>query len=53
MTPDQQAPTGDSAEANERLPLPQPLSEKQVVDLRRAVVDAYIEELAGSRGFTG
>lgn len=53
MTPDQQAPTGDSAESSERLPLPQPLSEKQVVDLRRAVVDAYIEELARTRGFTG
>jgi hypothetical protein len=48
-----QAPTGDGLEQEQRLPLPQPLSEKQVVDLRRAIIDAYAEELARTRGFTG
>lgn len=52
-TPAQQAPTGDGLEQDQRLPLTQPLSEKQVVDLRRAVVDAYRDELARTRGFTG
>lgn len=51
--PDKQAPTGDEVESDEKLPLPQPLSEKQVVDLRRAVVDAYREELARNRGHSG
>jgi hypothetical protein len=48
-----QAPTGDGLEQEQRLPLPQPLSEKQVVDLRRAIIDAYADELARTRGFTG
>ena len=48
-----QAPTGDGLEQEERHALPQPLSEKQVVDLRRAIIDAYREELARTRGFTG
>lgn len=49
----EQAPTGDELEEEKRLPLPQPLSEKQVIDLRRAIVDAYRQELEQSRGFTG
>ena len=53
MTPHQQAPTGDSTEGSEKKPLPQPLSEHQVVELRRAIIDAYREELEKSRGFTG
>jgi hypothetical protein len=53
MAPKDQAPTGDGLEQEERKPLPQPLSEKQVVDLRRAVIDAYREELERNRGFTG
>lgn len=53
MEPNEQAPTGDNAESNQRKALVQPLSEKQVVDLRRAVVEAYQEELAATRGFTG
>jgi hypothetical protein len=51
--PEDQAPTGDGLQQNERLPLPQPLSEKQVIDLRRAIIDAYRDELARTRGFTG
>ena len=53
MTPAEQAPTGDSTEGNDRLPLSQPLSEKQVIDLRRSIVDAYREELRRNRGFEG
>jgi len=53
MAPKDQAPTGDGLEQNERKPLTQPLSEKQVIDLRRAIIDAYRDELAGTRGFTG
>jgi hypothetical protein len=51
--PANQAPTGDGLEQEEKLPLPQPLSEKQVVDLRRSIVEAYRDELARNRGFTG
>jgi hypothetical protein len=51
--PSVQAPTGDGLNQEQRLPLTQPLSEKQVVDLRRAVVYGYQEELAKTRGFTG
>ncbi|MBW2691020.1 MAG: hypothetical protein JRE57_00120 [Deltaproteobacteria bacterium] len=53
MAPKDQAPTGDGLEQEEKKELPQPLSEKQVVDLRRAVIDAYREELERNRGFTG
>jgi hypothetical protein len=53
MPPKDQAPTGDGLEGEEKKPLPQPLSEKQVVDLRRAVIEAYQEELKKTRGFTG
>lgn len=53
MAPSVQAPTGDGLEQEQKLPLPQPLSEKQVVDMRRAIIDAYRDELARSRGFTG
>jgi len=53
MAPKDQAPTGDGLEQNERKPLTQPLSEKQVVDLRRSIIEAYREELANARGFTG
>ena len=53
MPPNKAAPTGDGLEQGEKLPLPQPLSEKQVVDLRRSVVEAYNEELGRTRGFTG
>jgi hypothetical protein len=53
LTNDEQAPTGDGLEGNKKLPLPQPLSEKQVVDLRRAIIDAYLKELQQSRGFVG
>jgi hypothetical protein len=48
-----QAPTGDGLEQDQKLPLPQPLSEKQVIELRRRIVEAYIEELKKTRGFTG
>jgi hypothetical protein len=48
-----QAPTGDGLEEDKKLPLPQPLSEKQVIDLRRFVIDAYRDELARNRGFNG
>lgn len=48
-----QAPTGDGLEQDQRLPLQQPLSEKQVVDIRRAIIDAYADELARTRGFRG
>jgi hypothetical protein len=53
MAPADQAPTGDGLDQEQRRPLTQPLSEKQVVDLRRAIVDAYKLELASTRGFTG
>jgi hypothetical protein len=53
LPPSEQAPTGDGLEQNQLLPLTQPLSEKQVIDLRRAVIDAYRAELARTRGFTG
>lgn len=53
MSPADQAPTGDGLEENRRDPLPQPLSEKQVVDMRRAIIDAYRAELARTRGFQG
>lgn len=53
MTPKRQAPTGDGLEQEQKDALPQPLSEKQVIDLRRSVVDAYRDELARTRGFTG
>ena len=52
-SPQDQAPTGDGLETAERKPLTQPLSEKQVVDLRRSIVEAYRKELASTRGFTG
>lgn len=48
-----QAPTGDGFDQEEKNGLPQPLSEKQVVDLRRQVVEAYRDELAKKRGFVG
>lgn len=48
-----QAPTGTGLETNERQALPQPLSEKQVIDLRRSIIDAYREELEKNRGFSG
>lgn len=53
MPPKEQAPTGDGLEQELRHPLPQPLSEKQVIDLRRKVIEAYRDELARNRGFTG
>jgi len=53
MSPADQAPTGDGLDQEQRKPLVQPLSEKQVIDLRRSVIAAYQEELASSRGFTG
>jgi len=53
MEPAAQAPTGDGLEQEERKPLTQPLSEKQVVDLRRSIIEAYRDELASTRGFTG
>lgn len=53
MSPASQAPTGDGLEQEEKKALPQPLSEKQVIDLRRSVVEAYVEELKKARGFTG
>ena len=53
MAPCDQAPTGDGLDQEQRRPLTQPLSEKQVVDLRRSVVEAYNNELASTRGFTG
>jgi hypothetical protein len=52
-TPAEQAPTGDSAENGAQRPLPQPLSERQIVDLRRAVVEAWRKELGESRGVAG
>jgi len=53
MPPSSQAPTGDDLEDGTKKPLTQPLSEKQVVDLRRSIIKAYREELKKSRGFTG
>lgn len=53
LTPAEQAPTGDSAENGSLLPLPQPLSERQIVDLRRAVVAAWRKELEEDRGQLG
>lgn len=53
MAPADQAPTGDGLDQEQRRPLTQPLSEKQVVDLRRSVIKAYQFELASTRGFTG
>lgn len=53
MKPSVQAPTGDGLEMEQKIPLPQPLSEKQVIDLRRAIIDAYRDELTRTRGFTG
>jgi hypothetical protein len=53
MAPKEQAPTGDGLDQEILHPLTQPLSEKQVVELRRAIVNAYQLELAGNRGFTG
>lgn len=53
MAPADQAPTGDGLDQEQRRPLTQPLSEKQVVDLRRSVIEAYYAELASTRGFTG
>lgn len=49
----EQAPTGDGLEQSQKLPLTQPLAESQVVELRRAIVVAYRDELARNRGFTG
>jgi hypothetical protein len=51
--PARQAPTGKGLEQEQRDALPQPLSEKQVIELRRSIVDAYRDELARNRGFTG
>lgn len=48
-----QAPTGPGLEQDTFFALPQPLSEKQVVDIRRAVVKAYRDELEKKRGFIG
>lgn len=53
LTPAEQAPTGDSAENGPMLPLPQPLAERQIVDLRRAVVYAWRNELGEARGQLG
>lgn len=53
MTAKEQAPTGDDLDEEPRNPLPQPLSERQVIELRRAIIMAYAEELEKSRGFTG
>ena len=53
MKPKTAAPTGAGLELGAKLPLPQPLSEKQVIDLRRSVIKAYQEELKKTRGFTG
>ena len=53
QTPAEQAPTGDSVENGPQRALPQPLSERQIVDLRRAVVDAWRKELEASRGQLG
>lgn len=53
MPPDQQAPTGDGLSQEDRVPLTQPLSEKQSIDLRRGIVRAYRDELKRNRGFTG
>ena len=53
MPPREQAPTGSTLDQEDRKPLTQPLSEKQVVDLRRQVVEAYKEELERNRGFPG
>lgn len=53
MDPARQAPTGDGLAQEQREALPQPLSEKQVIDLRRSIIDAYKDELARTRGFTG
>lgn len=53
MPPKNQAPTGPGLEQGVVLPLPQPLSEKQVIDIRRAIVNAYRDELEKNRGFTG
>ena len=52
-TAEQQSPTGDSLETGMKLPLPQPLSERQIVQLRRSVVEAYAKELENDRGFAG
>jgi hypothetical protein len=49
----EQAPTGDSAENGPQRPLPQPLAERQIVDLRRAVVEAWRKELEEQRGQLG
>jgi hypothetical protein len=53
MKPRDQAPTGPGLEQGAIFALPQPLSEKQVIDLRRAVVKAYRDELEKKRGFIG
>ena len=53
IPPNEQARTGDGLEQGQKLPLPQPLAEYQVVELRRAVAYAYREELVRTRGFTG
>ena len=52
-TADQQAPTGAAAQNSPALPLPQPLSERQIVDIRRAVIAMYMKELEDSRGQSG
>jgi len=51
--PEEQAPTGEGLDTTKKLPLPQPLAEGQVVELRRRVIAAYRDELKQSRGFTG
>jgi len=53
MPPANQAPTGAGLEEELVLPLPQPLSEKQVINIRRSIIDAYRDELERTRGFTG
>lgn len=53
MAPKDQAPTGDGLEQDEKKELPQPLSEMQVVELRRSIIEAYQTELKRNRGFTG
>jgi len=52
-TPEQRAPTGASLNNGTKLPVPEPMSEAQVIKLRRQVVEAYRDEVRKYRGFIG
>jgi hypothetical protein len=58
QTPENRAPTGTDSAKTDKTPgstpvLAVPLAERDIIQMRRAIVDAYIAELQGQRGFRG